>query len=307
LVVGVLVYYLAMLVITLRWRFLLRAFTNAPLLELYQLVAIGYMGNNIYPFRSGEILRIVLLRQGYKVPLARGTTTVLVERVFDGIVMLTFIIVPLIFIPNASPELRAAATFTAPVFVAALVVFFALAARPGLLRRVVNVIGRILPATLRDLVTRLSEDVIDGLAGLRNPIDLAGAVVASYLTWAIEAVVYWIVSFAFGLDVSYWVMLTVVGAVNLAGLLPASPGQIGVFEFFASRVLIGVGIAETQATAYALLVHVVIWLPPTLLGFVMLARRGLGLSAVTRAHELEAEIEAGQEPAIQTDYIKSSD
>jgi uncharacterized membrane protein YbhN (UPF0104 family) len=103
----------------------------------------------------------------------------------------------------------------------------------------------------------------------------------------IEALVYWIVALAIGLDVDYPIMLTVVGVVNLAGLIPASPGQIGVFEFFASRVLMGVGIPEMQAVAYALLAHLVIWLPPTLLGFTFLVRRGLGFSAVTHAREIE--------------------
>ncbi len=46
-------------------------------------------------------------------------------------------------------------------------------------------------------------------------------------------------------------MTLVVGVVNLAGLIPASPGQLGVYEFFASTVVIAVGIGEVQALAYA--------------------------------------------------------
>lgn len=289
LLVGIGVYVLAMVVITWRWQFLLNAIKRIPLPPLFELVAIGYTGNNIYPFRSGDILRAVLLQRDHAIPIARAGVTVLVERVFDGLVMLTFIIVPLLFVEVASPELRTVATVAAPVFVGALVVFLFLAAQPNLLRRLVRLVVRVLPGRVGEIVTGLSEDVIGGLEGLRSPKDLAGTVFASYLTWAIEAGVYWIVSFAFGLDVGYPVMLIAVGVVNLAGLIPASPGQIGVFEFFASRVLIGVGIGEAQATAYALLVHLVIWLPPTLLGFIYLVRRGLGLRAVRRAQELEAE------------------
>jgi uncharacterized membrane protein YbhN (UPF0104 family) len=99
--------------------------------------------------------------------------------------------------------------------------------------------------------------------------------------------VYWLVSFAFNLNVGYPVMLLVVGVVNLAGLIPASPGQIGVFEFFVRTVLMAVGVDEATATAYALVVHVVIWLPVTLVGFYFLARQGLNWQAVTHARELE--------------------
>lgn len=288
LLVGMLLYFVAMLVITWRWQFLLRAIKPVPLGDLYQLVAIGYMGNNVYPFRSGELLRIVLLRRSYDIPIARATTTVIVERVFDGLVMLTFVIVPLTFlaIPNAAPEIRTVATLTAPLFIGGLGAFLFLAARPNLLRSIVQGVAKLLPERLRQVVMGLSEEVIGGLEGLRSVRDLSGTVFASYLTWSVETLVYWIVAQAFGLDISYFAMLPVVGIVNLAGLLPASPGQVGVFEFFVSRVLIGFGIAETQATAYALLVHIAIWIPPTALGFYFLVRRGLGWSAVVQASQM---------------------
>ncbi|MEZ4671770.1 MAG: lysylphosphatidylglycerol synthase domain-containing protein [Anaerolineae bacterium] len=73
----------------------------------------------------------------------------------------------------------------------------------------------------------------------------------------------------------------------MAGLIPASPGQIGVFEFFVSLILTGVGVAQEQARAYALVVHVVIWLPVTLAGFLSLVRQGLGWSTITQARDME--------------------
>lgn len=287
LIAGGIIYLLGRHLITLRWWFLLRSMVQVPMWTLYQLVTIGYMGNNVYPFRSGEVLRIFLLKQAHPVAYGRLTMTVLVERVFDGLVLLSFVIVPLLFIENASPEIRSIATVSAPIFLGATAVFFALALRPQIMRKLVELVSRLLPGKLADIVSKLSEEVIAGLAGLRTPQDLLGTIVTSYGGWMVEAVVYWLVGIAFGLEVNYLVMLMVVGVVNLAGLIPASPGQIGVFEFFVSRVLMGVGIPESEAIAFALLVHVVIWLPPTLLGFFFLVRRGLGLSAVTRARDLE--------------------
>ncbi len=285
---GMLVYGAAVTVITLRWQFLLRAITSVPLTQLIPLVAIGYMGNNIYPLRSGEVLRVFLLRRNHDVPLGRGATTVAVERVFDGLVMLTFLIVPLALIDVAAPEVRRLATLTTPIFLTALAVFLGLAARPTWLLRLAEWVAGWLPGKLGDVVGVLGNDIVDGLAGLRSPVDLAGTVVCSYATWAIEAVVYWMVAFAFGLSLGYPVMLMVVAVVNLSFLLPAAPGNVGLFEFFASAVLVAVGISESTALAYAVAVHVVIWLPPTLAGFVFLARQGLNLSAVTQANDLQS-------------------
>jgi hypothetical protein len=45
--------------------------------------------------------------------------------------------------------------------------------------------------------------------------------------------------------------------------------------------------ARDVALAYAIVVHIVIWLPVTLAGFYFLARQGLGWQAITHARELE--------------------
>ncbi|MEQ8678031.1 MAG: lysylphosphatidylglycerol synthase transmembrane domain-containing protein [Aggregatilineales bacterium] len=296
-------YFVAVSVITLRWDFLLRAIKPVGVRRLFPLVCIGYMGNNVYPFRSGEALRIYLLRRNEGVPIVKATTTVLVERVFDGLVMLTFIVVPLLFIDNTSEDIRNVATFAAPIFLTALALFFALAARPNLLRKLVEMVSRLLPGKIGELVSRLSEDVIDGLEGLRSPANLAGTVISSYVTWSLEASVYWLVAIAFDLNVSYAVMLVTVGTVNLAGLIPASPGQLGVFEFFVSAVLIGAGVLETRAVSYAIVVHLVIWLPVTLAGFAFLAQQGLGWNAVTHARDLQAE----KQTDINTDALQSEE
>lgn len=290
LLAGAIWYFAAVTVISLRWQFLLNAIQRIPLRSLFPLVCIGYAGNNIYPFRSGEILRTILLQRNHQISFTRGVTTVVVERVFDGLVMLTFILVPLLVSDVPSQEVRMVAQVAAPIFLTALVVFFVLAARPNLLRRLYAIIGRFLPEVLHERLSGLVEDVINGLDGLRSPLDLAGTIVSSYVTWALEASVYWIVSMAFNLETSYLTMLLVVGVVNLAGLIPASPGQFGVFESFASAVLISAGVAEIQAVAFALTVHMVIWLPVTLAGLFFLLQQGLNISAITRAQQLEQKV-----------------
>ena len=292
LVVGAAWYFVAVSIISLRWKFLLNTSQRLSLRHLIPLVCIGYAGNNIYPFRSGELLRILLLQRHHHIPFARGATTVLVERVFDGLVMLTFIIISLLLLDISSPQVHTVVTFAAPIFLGALFVFFILAARPDLLRALLTRFVVLLPERLRDPILGLTEDIINGLEGLRTPADLAGTIISSYTTWAVEASVYWIVALAFNLEVGYLTMLLVVGVVNLAGLIPASPGQFGVFETFASIVLVAAGVPEVTAVAFALTVHMVIWLPVTLVGLGFLFQYGLNLSSIARAGQWEEKVTA---------------
>jgi glycosyltransferase 2 family protein len=288
LLVGVGVFFISMILIAWRWGFLLRDKhgQSLPLAYLTELVAMTYMGNNVYPLRAGEFLRVFLLQRDHQIPIARSTTTIFIERIFDGFVMLAFVVIPLRFIDIASPELARAVEVATPLFAGGLVVFLVFALNPHWIRTLAEFTARLLPRKLAAIVIKVSEDVIMGMEALRSPRNLLGALIGSVATWLFNAAVYWVVGFAFGINVGYPVMLLITGAVNLAGVLPASPGQIGVFEFFVSTILRAVGIAEPLAIAYAIVVHVVIWLPPTLLGFVLLARRGLGLQSLSQRQQL---------------------
>lgn len=283
LLLATVVFFISVIVIALRWQFLMRSIRSVSLNNLTQLVLIGYMGNNVYPFRTGEILRILLLRRDHSVPLTTTTTTIVVERIFDGLTLLGFILVSLLFVDIQSADIRSITAVATPLFLTAVLIFFGLALRPDLLRRLLNLAAQVLPGRPGVVVKNLGEDFIKGLEGLRSPADLAGTVLSSIGTWAIQGIVYWMVAAAFGMATTYFVMLLVVGVVNLAGLIPASPGQIGVFEFFTGLVLVAVGFNPTQASAYALVAHVVIWLPATLAGFYYLLRQGLGLGVITQA------------------------
>jgi hypothetical protein len=284
-------YFVGVAIITKRWQFLLRSVKFVPLKQLFPLTCIGYMGNNVYPLRAGEILRIALLQRNHGAPIARSAVVSVTERVFDGLVMLTFVFFSLSVLNLQNEELEKIVSFTAPLFLFALVVFFALAAKPEWFRGLLAFVSRMLPGKPREITMKLGEEILAGLEGLRTPKDLFGTIVCSYGSWMIEATVYWIVAYAMNLQVNYPLMLLVVGIVNLAGLIPASPGQLGVFEFFVVTVLTAAGINEDAALAYALVVHIVIWLPVTLAGFFFLTRMGLGFGAVRHAQAFENEIE----------------
>src|SRR5207237_3689998 len=59
---GILTYFLAVLARTWRWHYMLRSIKPVSLRMLFPIVAIGYMGNNIYPARAGVLLRAYVLK-----------------------------------------------------------------------------------------------------------------------------------------------------------------------------------------------------------------------------------------------------
>ncbi len=99
LIPGIALYFGAVWARTWRWHYMLRHIKSVSLTRLFPIVVIGYMGNNVYPARAGEVLRSYILRRKEGVPVSVSLATVVLERLFDGLVMLLFVFVTLPFAP----------------------------------------------------------------------------------------------------------------------------------------------------------------------------------------------------------------
>ena len=91
LIPAVMVYFIDVWVRSWRWHYLLRPVQPISPLKVFPIITMGYMGNNIFPARAGELLRAAVLKRRYAVPVSTTLATILVERIFDGVVMLGFI------------------------------------------------------------------------------------------------------------------------------------------------------------------------------------------------------------------------
>jgi uncharacterized membrane protein YbhN (UPF0104 family) len=70
---------------------------------------------------------------------------------------------------------------------------------------------------------------------------------------------------------AYWFSM---GGGTLATLIPGTPGHVGTFDFFTTEAMQGFGVDHTRSATYALLVHLLLWLPITLVGGLMMLATG---------------------------------
>ncbi len=287
LVPGVAVYFLAVGVRTWRWDYLLRPLKRVPLKRLFPVVVIGYMGNNILPWRIGELLRAYVLKRNEQVRISSSLATVIAERIFDGLVMLLFVFVGLPTAPFLSDALRTTVIVGSVVFFGALIVFLFLAARPDSAARLYNpLIDHLVPERFREKLRDFLERFIVGLAALRDFRHIVMIFFTSILIWLLETVKYWLVMHAFNFEVSFFTLILMNGVVNLATTLPAAPGYVGTFDAPGIAVLVAFGVIAEQATAYTLVLHAALWLPITLLGLYYMIREGLRWGDLTKASHL---------------------
>ena len=294
LVPGVAVYFGAVWARTWRWHYMLRHIKSIPLARLFPIVVIGYMGNNVYPARAGEVLRSYVLRRKEGVPVTASLATVVLERLFDGLVRLLFVFVTLPFAPLPGSYAVLVMFFSALFFVA-LIVFLALAIRPARMSRVYAwLVDRLVPARLRPRVHGMFDRFVRGLQSLRSPRELAFIFLSSTLIWLTETTKYWFVMQAFPFHVPFSVLMLMTAVVNLFTTLPSSPGYVGTFDAPGIAILVAHNVSKTIATGYTLVLHVALWLPITLLGVLFMLLEHIGWGDFGRAvEERSLEITSG--------------
>lgn len=287
LIPSVAVYFLAVWARTWRWHYMLRPLKFISLKRLFPVTVIGYMGNNVYPFRAGEVLRSYVLRRRESVAMSASLATVVVERVFDGLVMLMFVFAALPLAPLPNEGIRTVVILASVTFFGALLFFLSLAAMPARALRLAEImVNAFLPNRLRRPILDIAQRFLDGLESLRSFRNVLIIFGISIVIWLLETVKYWFVMHAFDFQVSFFALMLMNGVVNLATTLPSAPGYVGTFDAPGIAVLVMYGVVEPTAVAYTLVLHAALWLPITLLGIYYMFRAGLGWSDFGRAGQI---------------------
>jgi len=281
---GVAIYFLAVGARAWRWHYLLRPLKVVPTKKMFPIVAIGYMGNNIYPARAGEVLRAAVLKRKEGIAISASLATIIVERIFDGVVMLGFVFINLGELARLSGSagmalglsIQQIALWGSVVFFGALLVFLLAAMLPiaseGALTRIA---AHVVPLRFRARVLELGGRFLGGLESLRSPLEILMVFLTSVAIWLLETGKYWFVMQAFDFQVSFFALMLMNGVVNLATTIPSAPGYIGTFDAPGIAVLQAYGVPVAVASSYTFVLHVALWLPITALGAFYLAREGI--------------------------------
>lgn len=287
---GISVYFIGVWMRAWRWHYLLRPMKKIPTATMFPITTIGYMGNNIYPARAGEVLRAVILKRREGVPVSASLATIIVERIFDGVVMLAFVFVnlpELARLTGASGfvgNIQQAAMYGTGLFIGALLVFLLAAMFPQTTAKIgLVVIERLTPGRLHTKIISMMNKFLDGLASLRSPFNVLMVFFTSVIIWLLETGKYWFVMHAFDFKVSFFALMLMNGIVNLATTIPSAPGYIGTFDAPGIAVLTAYGVDQAAAAGYTLALHVALWLPITLAGAYYLTREGITWSEAIRA------------------------
>jgi uncharacterized membrane protein YbhN (UPF0104 family) len=278
---AVVLYAIATLLRGERWHHIL-ALTQvkARRSDCYALTTVGYMGNNVLPARAGEALRVVLLsgRTGASKRTLLGS--VVAERVLDVIALATIFAVVVYGVLSSTvlPTDR-------PLLVAGIGLLLVLLAAVAIW------------VLRRHHVFERARDWLRPLADAPRALLCRGGVLllaGTFVLWAFEAGVYLAVAKSVDLGISATGALYLVALTNFVAALPAAPGSIGTFDaavaFGAGRL----GAGGSASLSYLLLLRFVLYVPITVVGFIVLVTRYGGWARLRSAIRLDTRAEASR-------------
>jgi uncharacterized protein (TIRG00374 family) len=263
-----------------RWQTLLGDFgRSAPFGALHSAVYVGFAANNLLPARAGEVLRAVALHRAGGVRLGPALGSVVAERVLDGFAVL-FVLGALFW--GADLGLAAGARGDRVVFAGVAVLGLAAAVAvalrwpDALASGVEGVVGRVASEERARAARRGVAGVLEGLAGLRSARTGVRAAAETLLMWGLISFTYWFSLLAFGLEGPGWTGgLWVMCATALAMAVPSAPGHFGTYEA-GVRLALGVyGIHPDRMVAYAVGLHLLLYVVVTGVGLALAVRLGL--------------------------------
>jgi uncharacterized protein (TIRG00374 family) len=226
----------------------------------------SFAANNILPFRAGDVLRIFAFSSALGASSGVVLATLLVERLLDLLMVLLALSVALAYFQlDADTLAGVGSAVLATMAAGALIVLLF----PNTLRPVACLLKR---AYLRALPSNrqfLDSEVASGFSTLQHlagRATLCKLVVWSLLAWMAEGLVFGCAALSvttLTTSSASWLAMPV---GTLATLIPSTPGYVGTFDYFTARAMMMLGNTPSSATAYAVLVHTLLWLPATSIG-----------------------------------------
>ncbi len=266
-VVGyVLLYFLVHFVRAARWYWLLRAVQPVPLRKVMTVAFIGFLAIVALPFRTGEMVRPVLIKRWGNVSAWAAMGTVAAERVIDGmalsIVLFTALLLtrPLDPLPDHIGDLPVPVAIVPGAAYAALALFFTAFLVMGVFywrrdfarRATEKVVGIVSPRLASWLADRV-EQVAGGLSFLPRARYVTPFLIATAFYWLLAASASWVLARGCGIeDMTLGQACVILGVLGLGILVPNAPGFFGAFQisiyagmamFFPADVVTGPGSA----------------------------------------------------------------
>jgi uncharacterized protein (TIRG00374 family) len=250
---------------TLRWGYLLSGMEKVKFRQLNQASGIGFMMLLLLPFRLGEFARPFLIHQRSTIRRSAAMTSVVLERIVDGISIAVLLRLLLFFVPDDTEAVRYArwgANAMFAVFAGGLLfLLFAFWHQQRAVRLVRLALDRV-STKLADQAAHVVDTFVGALRHIPRGWQMVGFLFFTAAFWSLNGFGMYILAGAFDcrgaagecvpLQLTLFQTYVVLSLIVVSLMIPGAPGMIGTFQagakvglslFLPAAVLNGTGAA----------------------------------------------------------------
>jgi uncharacterized membrane protein YbhN (UPF0104 family) len=257
----------------LRWKLILAPVAGLEILPSTRAVFVGLFASELFPVRAGEVIRCYLVSRWTALPFSVSLASVLIERLFDGLLMWIGLQYALraIHVPRS---IELAADSLGAAVLAGIVVLGLALFRPKLQHE------RMPETGWRKRWFILQED----LALIGHSWYLWAALLATAAYLLLQVVPVYIMFQEYDLPFGFGAALALMLLLRLATVIPQGPATLGFFQVLTREFLeLGFNVPPDEAARFSLVLWAMIKVPILVSGAVAVAVTGTKISELTKA------------------------
>ena len=267
----------------LRWYFIIKPIKKEKFMNLFSVMMLGHLGNNVLPARMGELIRIYALEKNYGYNKSQTLATIAIEKIFDVLALLCFFNIMLFFVPFPSWVKNGGILLT---FISLGVILFLYLFTHNKESAIKLLDFFIFPISEK-LIKKIKEilnNFNSGLKILKKKEDLAIIAIHSLIIWMISFYNVHLVIKSFGLQLGLSAPIFLTIMLNLGMFIPSSPGYIGTYQFVCILALAPFGVEKELALSISIVLHVLMLVITTSIGMLCLWREKITLNRIKSNH-----------------------
>ncbi|MGB3701408.1 MAG: lysylphosphatidylglycerol synthase transmembrane domain-containing protein [Anaerolineales bacterium] len=233
------------------WMILLQKKVNYG--RVYLTLNEGYLLNNIFPFRLGELGRAFILSKTTKLSAFFVLSTIVIERTYDlaiaaGLLLATL---PYVFAIERGQSIAVAVLV---IVILGLFGMFALARNRHWIKSKLDDFS-LQKFVIRDRIVPRIDSFLSGLGVLAKWDQFLLSVLLMVLGWIFGGLELIFLSQSFGVDLEIWMVGFILGMISLGIAIPSAPAGLGVFEVAAVGAFSLLGLSTSAGLAIAFVSH----------------------------------------------------
>ena len=256
---------------SMRWGLILPS-SKGDRRGLFGLLMIGFMVNNFLPARLGEVTRVLFLWKRNGFTIAESAGSVILERILDTLVYLSFFFIPILWLPKLQSEMVLAIP-VACGSTATLLALFCYALFPSSTKRFCKALSKYLPDGLQCKTMGIGKELVSNLEWIFSPVRCILMMAFSFLIIACYAGMLILLVHEKGFGFLPGMFGAAWGAIGAA--IPFSPGYVGTLHVALQKGLRLIGIESAKASSVAVLYHGIGYLTVTIAGLYLFLRMGI--------------------------------